>query len=41
VLTVVFFFALLALPAVTHSNGYWIPEEPRSDVQTAPATGPH
>jgi cytochrome c oxidase subunit 4 len=26
VLTVVFFFALLALPVVTHSNGYWIPE---------------
>jgi cytochrome c oxidase subunit IV len=23
-LTVVFFGALLALPAVTHSNGYWI-----------------
>ena len=22
--TVVFFFALLALPAVTHSNGFWI-----------------
>jgi cytochrome c oxidase subunit 4 len=26
VLTVVFFIALLALPVVTHSNGYWIPE---------------
>ena len=26
VLTVVFFAALLALPAVTHSNGYWIHE---------------
>ena len=26
VLTVVFFFALLALPVVTHSNGYWIHE---------------
>jgi cytochrome c oxidase subunit 4 len=26
VLTVVFFAALLALPAVTHSDGYWIPE---------------
>src|SRR5512134_1742651 len=25
-LTVVFFAALLALPAVTHSNGYWIQE---------------
>ena len=23
-LTVVFFIALLALPAITHSNGYWI-----------------
>jgi cytochrome c oxidase subunit 4 len=26
VLTVVFFVALLALPAITHSNGYWIHE---------------
>ena len=26
VLTVVFFFVLLALPVVTHSNGYWIHE---------------
>jgi cytochrome c oxidase subunit 4 len=26
VLTVVFFAALLALPAVTHSNGFWIHE---------------
>ena len=26
VLTTLFFFALLALPAVTHSNGYWIHE---------------
>jgi len=26
VLTVVFFAALLALPVVTHSNGYWINE---------------
>ena len=25
-LTVVFFIVLLALPVVTHSNGYWIPE---------------
>ena len=25
-LTVVFFVALLALPAITHSNGFWIPE---------------
>ena len=26
VLTVVFFAALLALPAMTHGSGYWIPE---------------
>jgi cytochrome c oxidase subunit IV len=26
VLTAVFFVALLALPAVTQGNGYWIPE---------------
>ena len=26
VLTVVFFFVLLALPVITHSNGYWIHE---------------
>jgi cytochrome c oxidase subunit 4 len=26
VLTAVFFVALLALPAITHSNGYWIHE---------------
>ena len=26
VLTAVFFVALLALPAITHNNGYWIPE---------------
>jgi cytochrome c oxidase subunit 4 len=25
-LTVVFFLALMALPVVTHSDGYWIPE---------------
>ena len=25
-LTVVFFVVLLALPVVTHSDGYWIPE---------------
>ena len=25
-LTVVFFVALMALPILTHSNGYWIPE---------------
>ena len=37
-LTVVFFAVLLALPVLTHSNGYWIPEAPHSD---APATSPH
>lgn len=26
VLTVSFFVALLALPVITHSNGFWIPE---------------
>jgi cytochrome c oxidase subunit IV len=26
VLTVVFFGALMALPSLTHNNGYWIPE---------------
>jgi hypothetical protein len=26
VLTALFFIALLALPAVTHSNGFWIHE---------------
>lgn len=26
ILTIVFFVALLALPALTHSNGYWIHE---------------
>ena len=25
-LTVAFFVVLLALPVLTHSNGYWIPE---------------
>ena len=38
VLTALFFIALLGLPVITHSNGYWIPEEHRSD---APATSPH
>ena len=41
VLTVVFFVVLLALPVVTHSNGYWIPEAPPSDAPIAPATSPH
>src|SRR5918993_2252179 len=40
VLTAAFFVALLALPAITHGNGYWIPE-PHSDVPAAPATAPH
>ena len=40
ILTVVFFVALLSLPALTHSNGYWI-HEPPSEVQSAPATSPH
>ena len=26
VLTVVFFIALMALPVITHSNGYWVHE---------------
>ena len=26
VITVIKFIALLALPAITHSNGFWIPE---------------
>lgn len=25
-LTAIFFIALLALPALTHNNGYWIPQ---------------
>jgi cytochrome c oxidase subunit IV len=40
VLTAVFFVALLALPVITHSDGYWI-HEPPSEVQSAPATSPH
>jgi cytochrome c oxidase subunit 4 len=39
-LTAVFFAVLLALPVVTHSEGYWI-DEPPSEVQSAPATTPH
>jgi cytochrome c oxidase subunit 4 len=38
-LTVAFFIALLALPVVTHSNGFWIHEP--GDAQSAPATSPH
>jgi cytochrome c oxidase subunit 4 len=39
-LTAFFFVALLALPVVTHSEGYWIPEA-SGEVQSAPATSPH
>src|SRR5918998_4455577 len=38
VITVIKFIALLALPAVTHGNGYWIPEAPPSAAPVAPAT---
>jgi cytochrome c oxidase subunit 4 len=41
VLTAAFFVVLLALPTLTHSNGFWIEEEHPQDVQTAPATSPH
>jgi cytochrome c oxidase subunit 4 len=41
VITVIKFIALLALPAVTHGNGYWIPEAPPADAAIAPATSPH
>jgi cytochrome c oxidase subunit 4 len=41
VLTAAFFVVLLALPTLTHSNGYWIPEETRSDAPIGPATSPH
>jgi cytochrome c oxidase subunit 4 len=40
VLTVAFFIALMALPILTHSSGYWV-HEPPSEVQSAPATSPH
>jgi cytochrome c oxidase subunit 4 len=40
-LTAAFFVVLLALPTLTHSNGYWIEEQHPQDVQTAPATSPH
>jgi len=41
VITVVKFVALLSLPALTHSNGYWIHEQPRNGAPVAPATSPH
>jgi cytochrome c oxidase subunit 4 len=37
-LTVAFFVALLALPVLTHSNGYWIPET-ETPAATSPGTG--
>jgi cytochrome c oxidase subunit IV len=39
--TAAFFVALLSLPVLTHSDGYWIHEAPRSDAPIAPATSPH
>jgi cytochrome c oxidase subunit IV len=39
VVTVAFFVVLLALPVLTHSNGYWIPEA--QPAPTAPASGAH
>ena len=38
VLTVVFFAVLLALPTLTHSNGYWIPETAQP-ASSSPGTG--
>ena len=38
-LTIVFFIALMALPVITHSNGFWIPEA--HPVTAAPAAAPH
>ena len=38
-ITVAFFVVLLALPVLTHSNGYWIPEA--QPAPTAPASGAH
>ena len=38
-LTVAFFIVLLALPVLTHSNGFWIPEA--HPVTAAPAAAPH
>ena len=40
VVTVLFFIALVALPVVTHSNGYWI-AEPHSAQPSEPAASPH
>ena len=41
VITVIKFVALLALPALTHGNGYWIHEQPQIEAPAAPATNPH
>ena len=40
-LTAAFFVVLLALPVVTHSDGFWIHEAPQSDAPVAPAPSPH
>ena len=40
-ITVIKFIALLALPILTHSNGYWIPEQPQIEAPAAPAPTPH
>jgi cytochrome c oxidase subunit 4 len=37
VITVAFFVVLLALPVLTHSNGFWIPEQP----VPSPTSGAH
>jgi cytochrome c oxidase subunit 4 len=37
-LTAAFFIALLALPTLTHSNGFWIPETP---AEVAPVPQGH
>jgi len=39
-ITVFKFIVLLALPVITHGNGYWIAEPP-SAVPSAPAVSPH
>ena len=38
VLTAAFFVVLLALPVLTHSNGFWIPET-ETPAPTSPGTG--
>jgi len=38
-ITVIKYVALMLLPALTHSNGYWIPEEHPVPAATAPS--PH